>query len=84
MLAKAWNISHGRKIEELESAGKWTAARKLRRQAAPWERDTLGERLAVQEWTGPAAFTDAILSSVFFFPPSRCVFGFLMIVLNCV
>lgn len=62
VLAKAWNITHLRKIEELESAGKWAAARALKAEPAPWEADTLGDRLTVQEWTGPAAFTDAVLS----------------------
>lgn len=61
-LAKAWKITHERKIEELEATGKKSAASKLREQPLPWEEDTIGDRLSVQEWTGPAAFTDAVLS----------------------
>jgi hypothetical protein len=61
-LAKAWNITHTREIEELEAAGSWNAARKARKAKAPWEFDTPGEELSVQEWTGPAAFTDSVLS----------------------
>jgi len=32
------------------------------RQKKPWEGDKKGQMLSVQEWTGPAAFTDAVLS----------------------
>jgi hypothetical protein len=61
-LARAWKITRAAKIEELEANGKKYAARKLREQPTPWEADTIGDRLSVQEWTGPAAFTDAVLS----------------------
>jgi alpha 1,6-mannosyltransferase len=61
-LARAWEINRARKIEELEAKGKKSAARNLRKQLSPWEADTIGDRLSVQEWTGPAAFTDSVLS----------------------
>lgn len=34
----------------------------MRKEIPPWEIDSSGEELAVQEWTGPAAFTDSVLS----------------------
>jgi len=64
-LARAWKINRARKIEELEANGKKSAARNLKEQPPPWEADTIGDRLSVQEWTGPAAFTDSVLSYLF-------------------
>ncbi|KAF8334339.1 uncharacterized protein EI90DRAFT_3181902 [Cantharellus anzutake] len=62
VVAQAWNITHYRAIEMLEAEGRWTHAHKLRLMRKPWEGDVKGERMSVQEWTGPAAFTDAVLS----------------------
>ncbi len=62
VLAQAWNITHTRRIETLEAEGLWSHAQKLRMMRKPWEADVKGERMSVQEWTGPATFTDGVLS----------------------
>jgi len=61
-LAKAWKITRTQQIEEMKATGKTSALRKLTEQPTPWEADTIGDQLSVQEWTGPAVFTDALLS----------------------
>jgi len=62
VLAQGWNITHTQRIETFEAEGSWTHAQKLRMIRKPWEADVRGERMSVQEWTGPATFTDAVLS----------------------
>ncbi|KAF9505826.1 glycosyltransferase family 32 protein [Hydnum rufescens UP504] len=61
-LAHAWNITHRRQIEALEAANWRARAAKVMQRKKPWDGDTKGQKLSVQEWTGPAAFTDAVLS----------------------
>ena len=40
-------------------SSKADAERKVKR---PWDLDIKGDPLSIQEWTGPAVFTDAVLS----------------------
>ncbi|KAF8311261.1 hypothetical protein DL93DRAFT_2083467 [Clavulina sp. PMI_390] len=62
-LAHAWNVTQEAKIEQLEARGYWQKAHHIRDSMVhPWEVETFRDRLTVQEWTGPAAFTDSVLS----------------------
>lgn len=61
-VAKAWEITHIRKAQALEAAGRLSRAEGERKLKKPWDLDVKGEALSVQEWTGPAVFTDAVLS----------------------
>lgn len=63
-VAKAWGITQTRHIQALEAEGKRGQATSLRQAKKPWELDAKGDPLSIQEWTGPAVFTDAVLSYV--------------------
>lgn len=63
-VARAWQITHFRKAQGLEALGWKKEAERERTMPRPWEQDVKGEPLSVQEWTGPAVFTDAVLSYV--------------------
>lgn len=61
-VAKAWEIEHTRKTQALEAAGSLRQAEDERKVRKPWDADRKGDSLSIQEWTGPAVFTDAVLS----------------------
>ncbi|KAF8321538.1 hypothetical protein DL93DRAFT_2223905 [Clavulina sp. PMI_390] len=70
-IARAWEIGHLRTAQGYEAAGKLDKAKKERTLKRPWETDTKGKVMSVQEWTGPAVFTDAVLSYLLSFANVR-------------
>jgi hypothetical protein len=66
-VAKAWEIQHLRKVQALEAGGWSRKADAERNTKKPWDSDIKGDPLSIQEWTGPAVFTDAVLSWVLYF-----------------
>lgn len=61
-IARAWKITHLRKMQAFEAMGWTSKVENERNVKRPWDGDVKGEQLSVQEWTGPALFTDAVLS----------------------
>lgn len=64
-LARAWEITHIRKQQALEANGQSGEAEVVKGEMRPWDVDHKGDLLSVQEWTGPALWTDCVLSCVF-------------------
>jgi alpha 1,6-mannosyltransferase len=71
-VAKAWQITNTRETQALEAAGWLSEAKQLRQGKKPWDGDKKGDPLSIQEWTGPAVFTDAVLSCVFHKVSCQC------------
>jgi len=62
VVAKALSITHTRLVEAYRSAGRTKMARAVEMAPKPWVQDRKGEVMDVQEWTGPAVFTDSVMS----------------------